>query len=177
MRVIIDSSVIELVQGDITGQATDAIVNAANRSLLGGGGVDGAIHRVGGPAILEECRKLGGCKTGEAKVTGGGNLGARFVIHAVGPVWRGGHSDEEQLLKNVYRNSLERAREVNAKTVSFPSISTGAYSYPVHQAAHTALKEVKDFLSSHQSIELVRFVLFDCDTYGAYERALNELVS
>jgi len=139
------TAIVELVQGDITEQDTDAIVNAANRTLLGGGGVDGAIHRAGGPAILEECRKLGGCETGDARITTGGALKARHVIHAVGPVYSGRPRDAE-LLASAYRRSLEVAVENGLKTVAFPSISTGAYGYPVREAAPIALSAVRDFL-------------------------------
>jgi O-acetyl-ADP-ribose deacetylase (regulator of RNase III) len=171
---------IRLKQGDITREEADAIVNAANSGLLGGGGVDGAIHRAGGPAIMEECREIrahqGGCPTGEAVVTGAGNLRARYVIHAVGPVWKGGGSGEENLLRSAYRNSLRRATERNLRTVAFPSISTGAYGYPVEQAAQAALSEVRRFLQEEDhSLREVRFVLFDESTYRAYEEALNRL--
>jgi len=175
MQIQIGNSWIELVQGDITRQDTEAIVNAANRSLLGGGGVDGAIHRAGGPTILQECRKLGGCETGGAKRTGGGNLKAQHVIHAVGPIWRGGGVNEEALLRSAYRNSLHRALEAKARSVAFPSISTGAYRYPVARAARAALGEVMDFLPLNPEIELVRFVLFDGGTFSVYEQTLAEL--
>lgn len=168
---------LELVQGDITQQDTDAIVNAANASLLGGGGVDGAIHRAGGPAILEECRRLGGCPTGEARITGGGRLQARYVIHAVGPVYRGGHSGEAERLASAYRHSLTLASQHAVRTIAFPSISTGAYGYPVEQAAPIALRTALDYLRAHPEIELVRFVLFGSDAYAEYERALREVTA
>lgn len=158
----IGSTTIELVQGDITTQRVDAIVNAANSGLAGGGGVDGAIHRAGGPTIMEECRKLGGCPTGQAKITSGGNLPVRFVIHAVGPIYNNGLSGEPELLANAYRNSLEVARENGARSVAFPSLSTGAYRYPHRDAAQIALQTVAKYARSHpDAFDLVRFVLFD----------------
>ena len=157
---------IEVVKGDITAQAVDAIVNAANSSLLGGGGVDGAIHRAGGPAILAECRRLGGCEPGDAKATTGGELAARFVIHTVGPVWRGGGSGEPDLLASCHRRSLEVAQELGARTVAFPAISCGVFGYPPAHAAGVAVGAVR----GHQ-LDLVRFVLFDDDTYDAFARA------
>src|SRR5262245_45589195 len=151
---------VELVQGDITHQATDAIVNAANTTLLGGGGVDGAIHRTGGPAILAECRRLGGCATGDAKLTGGGALPARFVIHTVGPVYRDGQHGEPDLLASAYRRSLEVAVEHGLRSIAFPSISTGAYRFPIDAAAPIALATVARFVGAHaDALELVRFVL------------------
>lgn len=167
---------IELVVGDITQQDTDAIVNAANRSLLGGGGVDGAIHRAGGPAILEECRKLGGCETGDAKITTGGRLKARYVVHAVGPIYRGGSHREAELLASAYRRSLEVAAEHGVRTIAFPSISTGAYGYPIEEAAVIALRTVRDTLPHVPSIRLVRFVLFRPADLAVYERALSQVV-
>ena len=166
---------VELVQGDITRQDTDAVVNAANTSLLGGGGVDGAIHRMGGPLILEQCRKLGGCQTGDAKITSGGNLKASYVIHTVGPVYHGGSHNEAVLLAGCYRRSLEVAVENQIKTIAFPSISTGVYRYPVDEAAQIALQTVKTFLESNSSIILVRFVLFDERTYQAYAAAMETI--
>lgn len=171
---------IRLKQGDITKEEVDAIVNAANSGLLGGGGVDGAIHRAGGPEIMEECRQIrareGGCPTGEAVVTGAGKLKARYVIHAVGPVWQGGGKGEEELLRSAYRNSLKRAAERRLKTVAFPSISTGAYGYPVEKAAPVALSEVKRFLEEEEhTLREIRFVLFNEETYRAYEGALDRL--
>ncbi|MBC7262278.1 MAG: O-acetyl-ADP-ribose deacetylase [Chloroflexi bacterium] len=176
MQVTIGKSKLELVQGDITQQDTEAIVNAANPSLLGGGGVDGAIHRAGGPQILEECRRIGGCPPGEARITSGGKLKAKYVIHAVGPIYRGGTQGEAETLANAYRYSLKLASEHGIKSVAFPSISTGAYGYPIEQAAPIALRTVMDYLQSHPEIELVRFVLFGSAAYEAYERALKELL-
>jgi len=177
MQIKINNATLELVQGDITQQGTDAIVNAANPTLLGGGGVDGAIHRGAGPQLLEECRTLGGCKTGDAKITKGYNLKAKHVIHTVGPVYRRDGKQAPELLASAYRRSLEVAGEKNLKSVAFPSISTGAYGYPLSEAAPIALKTVADFLKVHPNIELVRFVLFDGKTLGAYEEALKELQS
>ena len=176
VKVTINKSVLELIEGDITEQETDAVVNAANSSLLGGGGVDGAIHRAGGPKILEECRKLGGCPTGEARITTGGNLTAKYVIHTVGPVYSGGKQREAELLANAYKNSLSLASQYKLKSVAFPSISTGAYGYPVNEAAIIALKTVMNYLKTYTDIELVRFVLFGQKSYQAYDKALQELV-
>ena len=176
VKVTINKSILELIEGDITEQETDAIVNAANSSLLGGGGVDGAIHRAGGPKILEECRKLGGCPTGEARITTGGNLKAKYVIHTVGPVYSGGKKREAELLANAYKNSLSLASQYKLKSVAFPSISTGAYGYPVNEAAMVALKTVINYFKTHTDIELVRFVLFGQKAYQAYDKALQELV-
>jgi len=150
---------IDIVRGDITTLDVDAIVNAANSTLLGGGGVDGAIHRAAGPELLAECRTLGGCQPGEAKLTRGYRLPARFVIHTVGPVWTGGNRDEAQTLANCYRNSLQLAVENGIKTIAFPAISCGAYRYPIRQAAQIALETTKDFLSSSDTIDKVFFVL------------------
>ena len=168
---------IELVHGDITKQATDAIVNAANSALRGGGGVDGAIHRAGGPAIMAECRRLGGCPTGDAKVTTGGDLKARYVVHAVGPIYRDGAHGEPELLAGAYRRSLEVAAEQGATTVAFPSLSTGAYGYPIADAARIALKSVADALGTLPQIALVRFVLFSAADLATYEHALAELAA
>lgn len=175
MRIRVGTSTLELVQGDITVQDTEAIVNAANPGLLGGGGVDGAIHRTGGPQILEECRKLGGCPPGQARITSGGRLKARYVIHTVGPIYHGGSRGEAAILGDAYRNSLALASERGIKSVAFPSLSTGAYGYPLELAAAVALKTVMDYLQSHQGIELVRFVLYGSDAYSAYEKALIAL--
>lgn len=169
-----------LILGDITKQSTDAIVNAANSSLMGGGGVDGAIHRAGGPAILEDCKKIvarqGRLPTGEAVITTGGNLPAKHVIHTVGPIWHGGNSGEPALLANAYRNSLQTASKEKLKSISFPSISTGAYSYPVRLAAEVALKTVIDFVREDESIDKVDFVLFDNATYNTYAKALETIL-
>ncbi len=162
---------IELAQGDITRETTDAIVNAANSSLLGGGGVDGAIHRAGGPSILAECRLLGGCATGEAKATGAGLLPARFVIHTVGPVWRGGGAGEAELLASCHRSSIETAAALGCRSISFPAISTGVYGYPAELAAPVALGAAAATLEEHPEVELVRFVLFDARSYEVFERA------
>jgi len=168
---------IELTQGDITTARVDAIVNAANSSLLGGGGVDGAIHRAGGPAILEECKGLGGCDTGDAKATTAGELPARWVVHAVGPVWQGGARGEDELLQSAHRRSLEVAAELGARTVAFPAISTGVYRFPVERAARIALRTTADFLETSAQLERVTFVLFSDDHLRAFEQALDELTT
>jgi O-acetyl-ADP-ribose deacetylase len=173
--VQIGASTLELVEGDITRQDTEAIVNAANSSLLGGGGVDGAIHRAGGPQILEECRKIGGCPTGEARITTGGRTPAKWVIHTVGPIYRDGRHGEADLLAGAYRNSLRLAGERGIKTVAFPSISTGAYGYPVADAARIALSTAMRHLATHPGIALVRFVLFGEQALREYEAALADL--
>jgi O-acetyl-ADP-ribose deacetylase (regulator of RNase III) len=159
---------IEIMKGDITRLQVDAIVNAANSSLLGGGGVDGAIHRAAGPQLYEECRQLGGCATGAAKITGGYNLPARFVIHTVGPVWHGGHQNEPELLASCYRNCFALAVKNGVKTIAFPAISCGVYGYPIAEAVDIALGETLAFLSRHDEIERVAFVCFDEDVYQAY---------
>lgn len=161
---------LELVRGDITAQETDAIVNAANTTLLGGGGVDGAIHRAGGPAILAECRALGGCATGDAKITTGGGLRARHVIHTVGPVYRDGGGREAELLASAYRRSLEVASAHGVRSLAFPSISTGAYGYPIRAAAVIAIDTVAAYLRLHSEIERVRFVLFSDGDFAVYRR-------
>jgi O-acetyl-ADP-ribose deacetylase (regulator of RNase III) len=170
---------IRLIQGDITKQNVDAIVNAANSSLLGGGGVDGAIHRAGGPSILEACQAIrarqGGCATGEAVITTGGKLPARYVIHTVGPVWNGGHNNETQLLASCYRNSLELAVKNNIQTIAFPNISTGIYHFPKDKAAAIAVNTTDTFLKANpDSIITIIFVCFDSENYGLYEALLNK---
>ncbi|GAB3580314.1 macro domain-containing protein [Hymenobacter daeguensis] len=171
------STRIQLMQGDITRQPVAAIVNAANSSLLGGGGVDGAIHRAGGPQILEECRAIrarqGGCKTGEAVITTGGRLPAAHVIHTVGPVWNGGHKGEPALLASCYRNSLRLAEENHLESVAFPGISTGIYGYPKAEAAAIAVHEVRQWLAAHAFPQTVVFVAFDAENQRLYEQALG----
>jgi len=161
---------IELARGDITRETTDAIVNAANSSLLGGGGVDGAIHRAGGPSILAECRLLGGCEAGDAKATTAGLLPARYVIHTVGPVWRGGGAGEAELLASCHRRSIETAAALGCRSIAFPAISTGIYGYPAELAAPVALGEAAAALEDRPEVELVRFVLFDDRTREIFER-------
>jgi len=162
---------LKIIKGDITKVEADAIVNAANNSLLGGGGVDGAIHRAAGPELLEECRLLNGCNTGEAKITKGYRLPAKYVIHTVGPVWRGGDFREEEILALCYRNSLLLARSYGLKTIAFPSISTGAYRFPVERAACIAVEEINKFLENDKSFEWVKIVCFDDFTYNSYKDA------
>ncbi len=174
-RVPVGSSVLELIEGDITEQDTEAIVNAANSTLLGGGGVDGAIHRAGGPQILEDCRRIGGCPTGEARLTTGGRLRARWVIHTVGPIYRDGKRGEPELLASAYRSSLRLASERGITSLAFPSISTGAYGYPMAKAARIALRVAIEYLETHPEIRLVRFVLFGQAALAVYEQALREL--
>jgi O-acetyl-ADP-ribose deacetylase len=176
MEVQIGNARIELLEGDITDQDTDAIVNAANRSLLGGGGVDGAIHRAAGSQLLAECRTLGGCETGDAKITKGYNLKARHVIHTVGPVYHSAGKKAPDLLAGCYRRSLEVASQNKLKSIAFPSISTGVYGYPLSEAAPIALKTVMDYLNAHPDIERVRFVLFGQEAYLAYEKSLKDLM-
>lgn len=166
---------IEIVQGDITRQAVDAIANAANTTLLGGGGVDGAIHRAAGPELLAECRTLGGCKTGEAKLTKGYRLPARYVLHTPGPVWHGGGAREEELLASCYVNCLRLASAHGCRTVAFPSISTGVYRFPLPLAARTAIGAIAGYLRGHPEIELVRMVCFDANTRKYYDEALAAL--
>ncbi|SPD73441.1 conserved hypothetical protein [uncultured Desulfobacterium sp.] len=166
---------IKIVEGDITKQDVDAIVNAANTSLLGGGGVDGAIHRAAGPELLEETRKIGGCPTGEARVSKGYRLPAKWVIHTVGPVWGGGNRNEEGLLANCYRNSLKEAERLGVKTIAFPSISTGVYRFPLERATEIALKETKKFLEKNKTMETVVFVCFGQEATKVYKEALGRI--
>jgi O-acetyl-ADP-ribose deacetylase (regulator of RNase III) len=163
---------IDIVRGDITTLDVDAIVNAANTTLLGGGGVDGAIHRAAGSGLLTECRTLGGCQSGEAKITPGYNLPARFVIHTVGPFWTGGHRGEPGLLANCYRNSLHLALENSVKTISFPAISCGAYRYPIPEAAKIAVETTREFLTNNDGIDQVIFVVANDEIHAAYQRLL-----
>ena len=179
-EIRINQTKLSIIQEDITKQATDAIVNAANPSLMGGGGVDGAIHRAGGPAILEECRQIvsrqGQLPTGKAVITTGGNLKARFVIHTVGPVWHGGNKGEPELLASAYQESLKVAAENNLSSISFPSISTGAYGYPVAEAARVAIRTVASFLKEQSTpIKEVVFVLFDSTTFENYSSVIGEM--
>jgi O-acetyl-ADP-ribose deacetylase len=177
MKVTVHQSTLEVVQGDITQQDTEAIGNAANSALAGGGGVDGAIHRAGGPTIMSELRaKYKGCLTGSAVITGGGNLRAKYVIHAVGPRYSGSPKDAE-LLSSAYRKSLELCTQNKISSIAFPSISTGIYGYPVKEASRIALKTVVDYLKNHPEIKLVRFVLFDSNTFDIYKDALKEIAT
>ena len=173
-----NNSKIALIEGDITKIKAEAIVNAANKTLIGGGGVDGAIHRAAGPGLLEECKRLNGCQTGEAKITKGYNLPAKYVIHTVGPVWRGGNFGEEEKLASCYGNSLELAARHNIKTVAFPSISTGVYGFPIEKAAPIALRETINFLEENRGkIEKVIFVLFSDKDFAIYKKAYSKLVN
>jgi len=167
-----DTGKIEIVRGDITKLDVDAIVNAANTTLLGGGGVDGAIHRAAGPELLTESRTLGGCRPGEAKMTRGYRLSARFIIHTVGPIWRGGKNDEARTLANCYRNSLQLAVENEIKIVAFPAISCGAYGYPIKEAAQIAFKATREFLAVSDELQRVIFAVWDEDVYDAYLQIL-----
>ena len=167
-----NKAILEIFQGDITKQKVDAIVNAANNSLLGGGGVDGAIHRAAGPQLLEYNRTLGGCETGEAKISPGFKLPAKFIIHTVGPIWNGGNYNEDKFLTNCYYNSLKLAIENKIKTIAFPAISTGIYGFPLESATKIAIKTVKEFLKANESIEKVIFVCFDDLTYNIYKKIL-----
>ena len=175
MQVKVGASTLELVEGDITQQDTEAIVNAANEKLRVGGGVDGAINRAGGPKIQEEARKIGHCPTGQAVITTGGDLKARYVIHAVGPIYLDGHHREPELLASAYRESLKLASARGIKSLAFPSLSTGVYGYPLRDAARIALTTVRDYLAQHPEIELVRFVLFGRPAYETFEKVLQEL--
>ena len=165
---------IEIHKGDITKLKVDAIVNAANTSLLGGGGVDGAIHRAAGPELLDFNRKLGGCQTGEAKISPGFNLPTKYIIHTVGPVWNGGKNNEDKLLASCYKNSLKLSVENGVKTIAFPAISTGVYRFPLERATKIAVTEVKKFLEKNKSIEKVIFVCFDEETYHVYNKILKD---
>ena len=165
---------IELIIGDITAMDVDAIVNAANPSLLGGGGVDGAIHKAAGPELLAECKKLNGCETGNARITGGHHLKAKHIIHTVGPVWYGGHRDEHELLASCYQKSLSLAKDHKIKTIAFPAISTGAYGFPADQAAMIAVNETRRFLKKNQYPEKVLFVTFGINNYEIYRRLLDQ---
>jgi O-acetyl-ADP-ribose deacetylase (regulator of RNase III) len=177
MKVNVQKSILEIVQGDITQQDTEAIGNAANSALAGGGGVDGAIHRAGGPSMMSELRaKYKGCPTGSAVITSGGNLKAKYVIHAVGPRYSGSPKDPD-LLSGAYRRSLELCTQNKISSVAFPSISTGIYGYPVEEASKIALKTAMDYLKDHPEIKLVRFVLFDSKTYDVYEKATKKIAN
>ena len=175
MKKKINNAILELIQGDITNQDTEAVVNAANSSLLGGGGVDGAIHRAGGTSILEECKKLGGCATGEAKITTAGNMKASYVIHTVGPIWKGGSYNERDLLKNCYQRSMEIAEERKISSLSFPSISTGIYRFPIEKASKIALNTVASNLKQSSCIKRCVFVLFSEKDLKIYLKALEEI--
>ncbi len=176
MQTKVNQTLIELACGDITEETTDAIVNAANSRLAGGAGVDGAIHRAGGPAIMAECRRIGGCPTGEAVITTGGNLRARHVIHTVGPVYQGGGKGEAGLLVSAYLNSLKLASRKNLRSISFPAISCGIYGYPVSEAAHLALKTCMEFAREHDEIQLIRHVLFDQRTFDIFAGELKKII-
>jgi O-acetyl-ADP-ribose deacetylase (regulator of RNase III) len=176
MEQKINASTLILVQGDITKESTDAIVNAANSRLAGGGGVDGAIHHAGGPAIMQACRKIGGCSTGKAVITTGGNLKAKYVIHTVGPRYEKGTKEEAALLKSAYMESLKLASTKHLKSIAFPAISTGAYGYPLREAATVALQTIIEYLTEHQDITLVRFVLYDRATYETFAEQLRQVV-
>ena len=177
MEIKVHGAVLSLVRGDITQETTDAIVNAANSRLAGGGGVDGAIHRSGGPAIMAECRIIGSCPAGNAVMTTGGKLKAKYVIHAVGPVYKDGRHGEKGVLAGAYRASLKLALDKGVKSIAFPSISTGAYAYPVEEAAEVAMTAVIDFLKAHQGLEIVRFVLFSDRDLAIYRDALRKIAA
>jgi O-acetyl-ADP-ribose deacetylase (regulator of RNase III) len=176
MDVKVNKGMLSLVQGDITQEETEVIVNAANSRLAGGAGVDGAIHQAGGPSIMDECRKIGGCPTGQAVITSGGNLKAKHVIHTVGPIYRGGAAGEALLLRSAYLESLKLATARKIKSIAFPAISTGVYSYPLAEAAHIALKTAVDYLREHEDIELIRFVLFDRGTYETFVKETKKIL-
>lgn len=175
MEIKINTSVLAIVEGDITLEQTDAIVNAANSRLAGGGGVDGAIHRAGGPSIMEESKKYNGCPTGKAVITGGGNLKAKYVIHTVGPIYRDGKKGEPELLRSAYLESLKLATANGIKSIAFPALSAGAYGYPINEAARIALSTAAEYVKSHPEIELVRFVLFGKQAYEAFEKELKKI--
>ncbi|MDD4168969.1 MAG: O-acetyl-ADP-ribose deacetylase [Desulfotomaculaceae bacterium] len=179
MDAYIGQTLLRIIKGDITAQDTEAIVNAANSTLLGGGGVDGAIHRAGGPKILKECRRIrerqGECPTGQAVITGGGNLPARYVIHTVGPIWSGGKHSEDELLGSAYRNSLALASEHGIRSISFPSISSGAYRFPIKRAARIALRTVRDYVHSGADFAEIRFVLFSEIVWQEFQTAWGEM--
>jgi O-acetyl-ADP-ribose deacetylase (regulator of RNase III) len=168
---------LSIIQGNITEQSLDAIVNAANNSLLGGRGVDGAIHRVAGPRLLEECRTLGGCETGAAKITKGYNLPAKWVVHTVGPVWHGGSHGEDKLLAGCYKSCFTLAKQYKITTIAFPSISTGVYGYPVEQASRIALKAIQNALRENPSLQRVVVVCFDSHTFQTYQTAAEEIIT
>ena len=176
MEVKINETLIALACGDITLESTDAIVNAANERLAGGAGVDGAIHLAGGPAIMEQTRKIGGCPTGEAVITTGGNLKAGYVIHTVGPIYRGGTKNEAKLLRSAYRKSLELAAQYKLQSISFPAISTGVYGYPINEAAHLALAECVDFAKENTGIKIIRHILFNDRAYKIFVEEFKKLI-
>ncbi len=175
MQLTLDQTTLELHQGDITKLHVDAIVNAANSGLRGGGGVDGAIHRAGGPAIMAECRRIGGCATGQAVVTTGGNLPARYVIHAVGPIWQGGGRGEPKLLRSAYATSLQRAEELGVASVAFPSISTGVYGYPIELACPVAVGAAIDHVQRDAALQRILFCLFSAGDFAVYDEYLRNM--
>ncbi len=177
MNIKIKETTVSIKMGDITKESVDAIVNAANSGLRGGGGVDGAIHRAGGPKIMEECRKIGGCPPGQAVLTTGGNLPARYVIHTVGPIYRGGQRGEEETLQNAYINSLSLALQNNIRSLAFPSISTGVYGYPIEKAAQVVLETCLRYIEEHQDFAMVNFVLFSQNDYDVYVKTLRAVFS
>jgi len=176
MEAEINNSILVVTKGDITDEKTDAIVNAANSGLRGGGGVDGAIHRAGGPSIMQECRKIGICPTGHAVITTAGNLKAKYVIHTVGPIYRGGNRGEVGLLKSAHLESLKLASARKIKSIAFPAISTGVYGYPKHEAANIALETTINYLNENQHIKLVRFILFDQNTYDVFTEEMKKII-